>query len=186
MSNAIDTLENKYGIRVPSTPRFDVRARFKLGRDDALEGIILLYIDKETGTKLHFTTQIERKDGKYYCTFDADRRIDLSQEETVMAIIRELHEHELAWQCNFYAHVEPVYIGKGSVVVPIDNNGDEIEFISFVHRALPQLAVGLKKVDRDHECIAERFKVSEETSILLATDSAVDKYQELLSFEFED
>ena len=186
MSNAIDTLEKKYGIRVPSTPRFDVRARFKLGRDDALEGIILLYIDKETGTKLHFTTQIERKDGKYYCTFDADRRFDSDQKETVLAIVHELIKHELAWQCNFDAHAKPVYIGKGSVVVPIDNNGDEIEFISFIHRALPQLAVGLKKVDRDHECIAEQFKVSEETSVLLATDSAVDKYQELLSFEFED
>lgn len=174
-------LKEKYGIKVPVDPGFDVNTRIKLKHGGALEGVYIVYTDEDTGTKLIFITQIERRVAGRYCGFHADRL--LSDEES----LRAMHEDILYWGYGFVEHDALRYSGsEGSVSVPIDNSGDEHEFITLLHRSLPLIRVALKNFGRHYDEETEYTSLSSSTCTVLAMDYTLDDYKELLHEEFED
>nr|WP_294163798.1 hypothetical protein [uncultured Corynebacterium sp.] len=183
----INTLKDEYGISAPTRQGFNVKARIETVDDGTLDSLVLGYTHEATGTTVFFTTKLAYKDGKPYCTFHANRSLDLNQEETAQEIIRELHEHPLAWQCNFDEHAKPLYLGsKGSALVPMDNSGDEDEFITLFRRTLPLVKSALNIVNPNRKIIIGEEELSTEASSVLVIDSVVDRYQELLHEEFNN
>lgn len=187
VNTEINTLKDEYGISAPTRQGFNVKARVEKVDDGTLDSLVLGYTHEATGTTIFFTTKLAYKDGKPYCTFHANRSLDLNQEETAQEIIRELHEHPLAWQCNFDEHAKTLYLGsKGSAMVPMGNSGDDDEFIALFRRTLPLIKSALKTIDPMWTNITEDAELSTKASAVLVIDSVVDKYQELLQEEFND
>lgn len=187
MANTINALEEKYGIRVPKRKGFNVEAHIHTGDGDTLKGFTLIYTPKVTGAYLLLTTKLVYKDGKPYCTFHSQRSLNINQKETALEIVRELHEHPFAWQFNFDEHARPFYFGSESlVVVPIENSGDEDEFITLFRRTLPLIESALGIVNPNRKIIIDEVDLSTEASAALAIDRMVDNYQKRLLYEFAE
>lgn len=184
----INTLKDEYGISAPTRQGFNVKARVEKVDDGTLDSLTLSYTHEATGTTVFFTTKLAYKDGKPYCSFHANRSLDLNQKEAALEIIRELIEHPLAWQCNFEEHAKPLYLGsKGSAIVPMDNSGDDDEFIALFRRTLPLIKSVLNLIDTIWAVMAdEEVELSTKAYVVLALDTVVDRYQVRLQEEFNN
>lgn len=183
----INTLKDEYGISLPKRKGFNVEAHIHTGDGDTLKGFTLIYTPEVTGAYLLLTTKLAYKDGKPYCTFHSQRSLNINQKETALEIVRELHEHPFAWQFNFDEHARPFYFGSESlVVVPIENSGDEDEFITLFRRTLPLIESALNTVDPMRKIIIDGVDLSTEASAVLAIDRMVVSYQQLMRYEFNE
>lgn len=187
VNTEINTLKDEYGISAPTRQGFNVKARVEKVDDGTLDSLTLSYTHEATGTTVFFTTKLAYKDGKPYCSLHANRSLDLNQEETAQETIRELHEHPLAWQCNFDEHAKPLYLGsKGSAIVPMDNSGDDDEFITLSRRTLPVIKRALSYIETIWATRDEGVELSTKAYSVLVMDTVVDRYQALLHEEFND
>lgn len=183
----INTLKDEYGISAPTRQGFNVKARIETADDGTLDSLVLGYTPEATGTTVFFTAKLAYKDGKPYCSLHANRSLDLNQEETAQETIRELHEHPFAFQFNFDEHARPLYLGsENPVVVPIENSGDEDEFITLFRRTLPLIELTLGIVNPNRKIIIDEVDLSTEASAALAIDRMVDNYQKRLLYEFAE
>lgn len=187
VNTEINTLKEKYGISAPKRQGFDVETLIDTGDGDTLDCLTLVYTHEATGIKLFFSVQPGHKEDKPCCAFYAKRILDPNQKETAIEIIRELHEHPFAWQFNFDEHARPFYLGSESpVVVPIENSGDEDEFITLFRRTLPLIESALGIVNPNRKIIIDEVDLSTEASAVLAIDRMVDNYQKRLLYEFAE